>query len=279
MSPHRGGSRYRCPGPRGTSHGRRALSPPWEQKPVEWTPGQETRILGSQAAAFSPRLSFPSLAPGKSLPLQPALTSEPEAFLAGPLELGLSEPRPRCGERDKVESATSWTGRHALPTDSSAGLMQHARSPTPGRPPLPVSPAAPHVWLNSSSARTRGRQGGTGGSDSRAHPQSPSPSIRAQSLAALQATEEGQKLTSCCWFCLQGTKLSWCGIQPLASAGEGGDTLCGPGAVPGPYQPQESQHLEDLGCPLSARPWRLQGYFSDLGEDSSLCPAGTPGSR
>ena len=40
MSPPQGRARLWCPGPRGSSPGRRALSPTWEQKPVEGTNGR-----------------------------------------------------------------------------------------------------------------------------------------------------------------------------------------------------------------------------------------------
>ena len=153
----------------------------------------------------------------------------------------------------------------------------------PAIPPLgaPCALSIPLPLTYCSILPAPGPREDSGQQEAQAHGRPPRflrPPILAQSLAPPQATEERRKLTSCCWFCLQGTKLRRWGIQPLASAGEGGDTLCGPGALPGPYQPQESQHLEDLGCHLSARPWRVQGYFSGLGEDSSLYPVGTPGS-
>lgn len=58
MSHHRGGQTLWCPGPRGSSPGRRALSPPWEQKkPVEWT-NHRRRV---QCKCFLSEPGFPQL--------------------------------------------------------------------------------------------------------------------------------------------------------------------------------------------------------------------------
>lgn len=96
------------------------------------------------------------------------------------------------------------------------------------------------------------KEGGGGGSNSRAHLQVPWPSVP----------------PARCWFCPHGHGGLRQRAIPLAfktphiSWGDAGDLLCGPGSTPGPRQPQGRQWLS-----LKARP---QG----LGEDSSL-PAGS----
>lgn len=167
-------------------------------------------------------------------------------------------------------------------------LMHMPAVPPLGCPQLPVCPtedlSGPHVRLNSSNARTRGRVAGNRGAQTHGDtPRSPEPPILAQSLDPPQTTGEmgtpnlllalspGIRASSDNW----GMQLA--GRRALGtSQGDGGDPLCGLGAALGPYQPQGSQHLEDLGCHSKARPWRVQGYCLCLGEDSSLHSVGAP---
>lgn len=72
MSPHRGGRDW-CPGPRGSSPGKRALSPPWEQKPVEWT----NRRRWVQCKNFLSEPEFPQLYKSYPQKVSPTPTCHP----------------------------------------------------------------------------------------------------------------------------------------------------------------------------------------------------------
>lgn len=89
---------------------------------------------------------------------------EPHGSSVGPLELGFSEPRSRCGEKDKVEKVSFPQGweEHVPPANSSPVTPQHVCNPAPDTPPTPcsshlITPSAPHIPLNSANARSQGR--------------------------------------------------------------------------------------------------------------------------